>query len=47
MRPVSGDFRPSAEVDEVRWLPVDAAVEVLTYERDRPVVQALVERTPG
>ena len=47
MRPVSGAFRPSAEVDEVRWLPVAAAAELLTYERDRPVVRALAERRPG
>lgn len=47
MRPVSGAFRPNAEVDEVRWLPVDDAVGLLTYERDRPVVRALVEHAPG
>lgn len=47
MRPVSGAFQPNAEVDEVRWLTVDDALRLLTYERDRPVVRALTEHTPG
>ena len=41
MSPVAGRFAPSAEVDEVRWLPLAAASAVLTYGRDRTVLVAL------
>jgi 8-oxo-dGTP diphosphatase len=40
MEPVSGAFTPNAEIDEVRWLPVPEAVNLLTYDHDRPVVEA-------
>jgi 8-oxo-dGTP pyrophosphatase MutT (NUDIX family) len=33
-----GEFAPNAEVDEVRWLALGAAGDLLTYERDRPVL---------
>ena len=33
-----GPFVPNAEVDELRWLPVEEAAELLTYERDRDVL---------
>ena len=38
MRARSGGFTPTAEVDELRWLPLDAAHRLLTYERDREVL---------
>ena len=43
MEPVSGDgrFSPNAEIDEIRWLPVAKAVKLLSYDHDRPVVEAL------
>jgi 8-oxo-dGTP diphosphatase len=41
MRWADGVARPRAEVDEVRWLPVDEAREQLTWERDRDVLEAL------
>ena len=41
MTPVSGRFTPTAEVDEVRWLGLDAAARLLTYDRDRAVLDAL------
>lgn len=42
MRPAGGrDFVPTAEVDEIRWLPVSEAARLLTYDRDRPVLAAL------
>ena len=41
MTPAGGDFTPTDEVDEVRWLPVDAAASLLTYPRDRDVLDAL------
>jgi 8-oxo-dGTP diphosphatase len=34
-----GDFLPNDEVDEIRWLPVDGAEALLTYERDRVVLE--------
>ena len=42
MEPVSGDgeFTPNAEIDELRWLPIEEAVKLLTYGHDRPVVHA-------
>jgi 8-oxo-dGTP diphosphatase len=39
MTPESGEFRPTREVDELRWLPPEEAEELLTYERDREVVR--------
>jgi 8-oxo-dGTP pyrophosphatase MutT (NUDIX family) len=39
MRPLGGTFGPHAEVDEIRWLPLVAAEEALTYERDREVLR--------
>ena len=41
MTPAGGEFTPSDEVDEVRWVPLPAAVEQLTYPRDRAVLDAL------
>lgn len=44
MVPVPADARahPQHEVDEVAWLPVDEAIDRLTYERDATVLQALL-----
>ena len=33
-----GEFEPNDEVDEVRWLALDEAVDELTYDRDREVL---------
>jgi 8-oxo-dGTP diphosphatase len=33
-------FAPNDEVDEVRWLPSEEALALLTYERDRELVRA-------
>ena len=41
MKPAGGDFTPTDEVDEVRWLPLDAAASRLSYARDRSVLDAL------
>ncbi len=39
MRVVGGELRPAPpEVDEVRWLPLDEARALLTYEHDRAVL---------
>ncbi len=34
-------FEPNNEVDELRWLPMAEAAELLTYERDRGLLQGL------
>ena len=47
MSPVDGLFVPTEEVDEVRWVPLDEAQMVLSYERDRPVLDALRRAVGG
>jgi 8-oxo-dGTP diphosphatase len=42
MTVVDGAFTPSEEVDEVRWLGVDQAHWLLSYDRDRAVLDAFV-----
>lgn len=34
-------FEPNDEVDELRWLPMAEAAELLTYERDRELLAGL------
>ena len=46
MRPVDGEFTPNDEVDEVRWVPLDAVGDLLTYEHDAGVVEELGRRLP-
>ena len=41
MTPGRGTVTPTDEVDELRWLGVEAAQSLLTYQRDRPVLAAL------
>ena len=36
-----GEPRPQNEVDEVRWVPLDEAGEVLSYERDAALLSGL------
>jgi hypothetical protein len=43
MRAESGGFTPHAEVDEIRWLPLDEAAAALSYARDRDVLASLPE----
>jgi 8-oxo-dGTP diphosphatase len=38
MRPISGRFRRSREVDRLRWVTSDKALDMLSYERDRAMV---------
>lgn len=38
MRPLAGGFRPTREVDRLRWLSVDEALSVLSYPTDHEVV---------
>jgi 8-oxo-dGTP pyrophosphatase MutT (NUDIX family) len=41
MRPLGGKFAPSHEVDQLRWVPLDRAGEVLDYEHDRELVASV------
>jgi 8-oxo-dGTP diphosphatase len=41
---VAGRFEPNQEVDEIRWLPMAAVVELLTYDRDQDVLKAFGRR---
>ena len=41
MTVLRGRFTPTDEVDEVRWLSVAEAETLLTYDRDRTVLDAL------
>ena len=34
-------FTPGDEIDEVRWLTIDDAMSLLSYERDTEVVRSL------
>jgi 8-oxo-dGTP diphosphatase len=36
-----GEFEPNDEVDELRWLPPAEARELLTYDRDRDLIDRL------
>ena len=43
MSPVEGEFRPHHEVDELRWLHPDAAMDLLSHDLDRRVVRRALE----
>jgi 8-oxo-(d)GTP phosphatase len=38
LRWTGGDFTPNEEVDQLRWLPVVEAAQLLTHARDRQVL---------
>ena len=40
-RPTGGSFRPGDEVDELRWLPVPKALELLSHQHDRTLLAGL------
>lgn len=40
-QPTGGGFRPSDEVDELRWLPVPKALELLSHQHDRMLLTKL------
>jgi 8-oxo-dGTP pyrophosphatase MutT (NUDIX family) len=44
MNPVSGEFEPHPEVDELRWVDRDAAERLLTYPHDRELVRKALRR---
>src|SRR5580658_4513951 len=41
MDPLDGEFTPSDEVDEMRWLELTIAKRALTYQRDRELLAAV------
>ena len=41
MRPAGGEFEPTDEVDELRWLGPADAIALLDYEHDRSLVGEL------
>lgn len=41
MVPLGGEFRPNAEVDEIRWASLGEAAKTLTYGRDLPILASL------
>ena len=41
MTPLSGEFTPTEEVDDLRWLTPDEARELLTYPRDVELLDSL------
>ena len=43
-RSIDGDFTPSAEVDELMWLPVPAALKRLGYPHDRKVLRRFIKK---
>jgi 8-oxo-dGTP diphosphatase len=43
MTVASGEFRPTWEVNELRWVSVADASKLLTYARDREVLQTFAE----
>jgi ADP-ribose pyrophosphatase YjhB (NUDIX family) len=45
MQALGGRFEPTREIDEVRWVPLANALDLLSYDRDRTLLGAL--RSPG
>jgi 8-oxo-dGTP pyrophosphatase MutT (NUDIX family) len=46
MRPLGGEFEPSDEVDELRWVALERAGELLDYEHDRALVASVADARP-
>jgi 8-oxo-dGTP pyrophosphatase MutT (NUDIX family) len=44
MRVREGQLHPRNEIDAAEWIPVEDAVERLSYRRDREVLDSLLER---
>lgn len=47
MEPVGGRFRAGGEVDELRWVTVDEALDLLSYGRDRTLLRAVELKAAG
>ena len=44
MEPIDGQFEPHGEVDEIRWVPVEEADRLLTYDHDKGIVREALRR---
>ena len=44
MTVIAGEFDPTEEVDEIRWLSVERATRLLSYDRDAAVLDTFVAR---
>lgn len=44
MRPVGGVAEPRNEIDAVRWASMESAARLLSYDRDRALLEALAQR---
>ena len=42
-----GEFRANEEVDELRWVSIDAALELLDYDFDRELVGRVAGEAPA
>ena len=42
MAPEAGSFRPNGEVDELRWVTLEGATQLLSYPRDIELVAVLM-----
>jgi 8-oxo-dGTP diphosphatase len=42
-----GEFRPNDEVDELRWVAIDDAKGMLSYDFDRDLLDRLAAGAPG
>jgi len=45
-RATEGGFSPNKEVDDLTWLPIDAAAELMSYEYDRAVLDTFALEEP-
>jgi 8-oxo-(d)GTP phosphatase len=46
MQAVGGAFEPNHEVDDLRWLPLDAAADLCSHQQDRDVLADLARADP-
>jgi 8-oxo-dGTP diphosphatase len=42
-----GEFEPNDEVDELRWLPIDEAKRLLSYDFDRDLIDRVAAGAQG
>jgi len=47
MRATGGEFRPNAEVDQLRWLAPAQARALLTYDHDRELIDRFLQTRGG
>ncbi len=45
MEAINGDFVANSEVDEIKWLSRRRALDVLSYEPDRALLQSTLSAT--